>query len=249
MNILFLGYDDTPLVEFLKNDNDIQCVSSKLNLNDFIKYGPDIIISYGYRHIITKDIIAYYQNKIINLHISFLPWNKGCFPNIWSIIDDTPKGVTIHIMDEGIDTGHILFQKYTDINDNDTLESSYNKLKTDIENLFMEKWDNIKQLNLKGMPQLTLGSYHSYKDSLEYFKTLQIDWSMKVSELQHRTDEAIIDEVKAIRNKNNEHWMDVVKLAFKLSPVEARQIFKNIKDCDHQINVLLKELANNDDMD
>jgi hypothetical protein len=40
--------------------------------------------------------------------------------------------------------------------------------------------------------------------------------------------------------------MDVVKLAFRTSPVEARDIFKRIKYCDFKINELLKELADND---
>ena len=43
--------------------------------------------------------------------MSYLPWNRGADPNFWSILEDTPKGVTIHIMDESIDTGDILYQK------------------------------------------------------------------------------------------------------------------------------------------
>lgn len=99
---------------------------------------------------------------------------------------------------------------------------------------------NTASINLIRKFQFELISTHTMSDNrilLTYKKNNKTD------------DLQIINEIEKIRAKNNSHWMDVVKLAFKLSPVEARQIFKNIKDCDHQINVLLKELANNDDMD
>ncbi|MCL0081308.1 hypothetical protein M1N64_03665 [Peptococcaceae bacterium] len=46
-----------------------------------------------------------FQGRAINLHISFLPWNRGADPNFWSFIENAPVGVSIHYLDEGIDTG------------------------------------------------------------------------------------------------------------------------------------------------
>lgn len=60
------------------------------------------------------------------------------------------------------------------------------------------------------------------------------------------TDEEIIGEIQKIRTSNNTHWMDVVRLAFELDPVSARNIFKKIKKCDRDINILLEQLADND---
>ena len=57
-------------------------------------------VSYRYRKIIRQDIIDYFEGKLINMHIAFLPWNKGADPNLWSYIDNTPKGVTIHRIDK-----------------------------------------------------------------------------------------------------------------------------------------------------
>ena len=48
---------------------------------------------------------------IVNLHISYLPWNRGAHPNFWSFFDATPTGVSIHLIDKGIDTGPIIVQK------------------------------------------------------------------------------------------------------------------------------------------
>ena len=248
LKVLFLGYDDCPLLDFLSKNTNVFQTMDKMNLVEIGQFDPDLIISYGYKHIIKKDVIDAYDGKIINLHISYLPWNKGMYPNMWSIIDDTPKGVTIHLIDEGIDTGDILFQREVKIEDEDTLSSSYWRLRGEIEDLFMKKWNIIKTLKFARVKQVPDGTFHLKKTSEKYFSTLGIlnDWEITVGDLKKRSDEAIINEVQEIRAKNNTHWMDVVKLAFRTSPVEARDIFKRIKYCDFKINELLKELADND---
>jgi hypothetical protein len=71
-------------------------------------------------------------------------------------------------------------------------------------------------------------------------------WNTKVGDLIMRSDEDIINDIQEIRAKNNTHWMDLVKLAFEVAPVDSRAIFKKIKFCDEKVNELLKELAEND---
>jgi len=94
------------------------------------------------------------KNNIINLHISLLLWNRGAYPNVWSFLEDTPKGVTIYIIDEGVDTGSILAQKEIYIDENiETLRSSYEKLHREIQALFREKWADIKNRSVKKIPQ------------------------------------------------------------------------------------------------
>jgi|10_taG_2_1085330.scaffolds.fasta_scaffold31050_2 methionyl-tRNA formyltransferase len=248
MRVLFLGYSDCDLLNFLKDRCDVRQTEEKISLESIIAYAPDIIISYGYRNIIAKDVIDHFSGRILNLHISYLPWNRGVFPNIWSIIDDTPKGVTIHMIDEGIDTGDIIFQKIIALSEDDTLSSSYQKLRENVENLFIDNWEKIKQLDFERKKQEPGGTFHLKKTSIRYFKKLGIlnNWEIKVGDLKVITDEDIINEIRDIRAKNNDHWMDVVKLAFRVSPTEARDIFKKIKYCDFKINELLKELAEND---
>lgn len=48
--------------------------------------------------------------------MSYLPYNKGTHPNYWSFIENTPKGVMIHEIDKGIDTGNIIVQKKIKLN-------------------------------------------------------------------------------------------------------------------------------------
>ena len=71
----------------------------------------ELIVSYTYRYIISDEIISCVSGNAVNIHISYLPWNRGSNPNQWSMIDDTPKGVSIHYMTTKLDQGDILAQR------------------------------------------------------------------------------------------------------------------------------------------
>ena len=60
-----------------------------------------------------------------------------------------------------------------------------------------------------------------------------------------RTDLEIIDEVENIRTKNNVNWMDILRLAFKHAPEDARKLMGRVNEYDGRISALLTELANN----
>jgi hypothetical protein len=53
----------------------------------------------------------------------------------------------------------------------------------------------------------------------------------------------IIDEVERVRTRNNVNWMDVLRLAFRHAPEEARDLMKKINKEDDHVSVLLKQLA------
>jgi len=59
------------------------------------------------------------------------------------------------------------------------------------------------------------------------------------------TDIEIIDKIEKIRSKNNINWMNILRLAFKYAPDEARQIISKINSDDQQISQLLKKLSEN----
>lgn len=59
------------------------------------------------------------------------------------------------------------------------------------------------------------------------------------------TDLEIIDKIEEIRSKNNINWMNVMRLAFKYAPDEARDIVSKINSDDQRIGDLLKKLSEN----
>lgn len=63
--------------------------------------------------------------RVINTHPSYLPYNRGKYPYYWSIVDKTPFGVTIHLVEKGVDTGPILWQEEIEVLPTHTGEDLY----------------------------------------------------------------------------------------------------------------------------
>lgn len=59
------------------------------------------------------------------------------------------------------------------------------------------------------------------------------------------TDMEIIDKIQDIRSKNNVNWMDILRLAFRDSPQEARGLMGKVNQYDGEIAALLTQLAAN----
>lgn len=144
---------------------------------------PDLIVSYNYLSIIRQEIITYMKGNIINLHISYLPFNKGKFPNVWSILDHTPKGVTIHYIDEKLDTGDIIAQKQLDIPNSVTLQDSYDQLQEEIQALFKEIYPLKAQWRQMSYPQGGVGTKHTQKDFDEKVAAIIHSWDMTGEQL------------------------------------------------------------------
>ncbi len=192
MKILFLSNNviSDELIYWLKNiaKEEVILFDQFINMDFLRKIKPYFMISYNYKFIIKQEIINYMKNNIINLHISLLPWNRGAYPNVWSFLEDTPKGVTIHIIDKGIDTGPILVQKEVYIDEStETLKSSYEKLHKEIQELFKLKWNDIKNKKLKITPQDSGGSIHYVKDfkKIEYLINDK-GWDISIKEFKNR---------------------------------------------------------------
>lgn len=187
MEILYLGPECKSILKHLQSFGDIVSrTEKKLTECEFIEHNYDFIISYGYRYIIPKRVTNHYKKRIINLHISYLPWNKGADPNFWSIIENTPKGVTIHFVDEGLDTGDILIQKKIKFEEIDTLRTSYKKLSNAIEELFINNWLRIRNYEIIPEIQKGEGTFH-YSKEKEFYKALLIDgWDTKISDLEKK---------------------------------------------------------------
>lgn len=196
MNILFLG-NRLDIPHWLEEQGcNVSMTTHKIDA-DFASHF-DWIISHGYRHIIKKDIINAVSGRIINLHISYLPWNRGASPNYWSFVDDTPKGVTIHYIDEGIDTGDIIAQKLVVFSGTYNLRTTYEKLQTEIIELFKKIWDPLMSVYADGeqtaVKQIGKGSFHMVKDTPEYmwiFRDIDPDDYYHLYEILKERDPAI----------------------------------------------------------
>ena len=175
LNLLYLG-PKSSVSDYLEYYGKVDYSTEKITPEYISRF--DWVVSYGYRHIIKQNVIDASKNPIINLHISYLPWNRGGSPNYFSWKYNTPKGVTIHQIDKGLDTGDIYVQKEVEFSGTETLSTSYNKLKMEIEALFIINFDSIINFSILGSKQVGEGSYHTTRELPP-----NIDYNTKVSDI------------------------------------------------------------------
>jgi methionyl-tRNA formyltransferase len=158
MMVVSLGDYVSPIAAYLRSRESMLQTSGKVTAAGIPP--PFVIVSHGYRHILTPDVIAAAE-VAVNVHIGYLPWNRGASPNLWSFVDGTPKGVTLHLMDAGIDTGPIIAQQQVPLSDLETLRSSYAKLQQAAFRLFVSTWPSIRERTFVAVPQPEGGSFHT----------------------------------------------------------------------------------------
>lgn len=118
-------------------------------------------LSAGYRHKLKPEEWACFPDGILNLHTSYLPWNRGAYPNVWPILDGSPAGVTLHRVDEGWDTGPWLARVRVPVEPWDTAKTLYDKLLVAGVDLVVQNVNLAEKLFWpSGFPQEDAGSFH-----------------------------------------------------------------------------------------
>src|SRR3989338_1042294 len=185
MKILFLSSKNPEcekLLSFLRSaGEEVVCVVDDVLFQEVKEINPEIIVSYSYRFILKSDIFSFPRLGTVNLHISYLPWNRGADPNFWSHIENTPKGVTVHYIDDGIDTGDIIGQELVEFSNDDTLKTSYEKLQHAIQKLFYSLWPDIKIGKAPRSKQVGEGTFHLMKDKAPLLHLLKKGYDTPIS--------------------------------------------------------------------
>lgn len=114
----------------LKNNIEVfQPLKIRSDYQKIIDVKPDIIITCAYGQIIPKILIDLPKYGCINVHASLLPKYRGGAPIHHAIINgDEKTGITIMYMDEKMDEGDIITTQEIKIEENDNLETMFNKL-------------------------------------------------------------------------------------------------------------------------
>ena len=165
MKILCLYNNDCALELFrwMRNrGHDTVLLSERPDPQWCIRQQFELTVSYTCRYILTDEVLDSLGRNAVNLHISYLPWNRGADPNIWSIMEGTPRGVTLHYMDAQTDHGDIITQQILPpAKDTDTLRTTYQELDETARNMFKHAfcyypcWRDMCRKAAGG------GSYHS----------------------------------------------------------------------------------------
>ena len=134
-------------------------------------------------YIIREPILTITRLGVLNFHPSYLPYNRGKNYNFWSLVEDTPFGVTLHFISSGVDSGDIAFQSRIEKNWEDTGKTLYEKAQVEIVRLFVDNFPMIKQGNIPRIPQdLSQGSYHKASE-LDSASFIDLEKSYKARDL------------------------------------------------------------------
>ncbi len=90
---------------------------------------PDLVVVAAFGQILPREVLEIPRKGCVNVHPSLLPKYRGAAPINWTIIRGEVKtGVTIMLMDEGMDTGDILAQEETMITPEETSGELHDRL-------------------------------------------------------------------------------------------------------------------------
>lgn len=166
-------------------------IENKLTPEAVEQMAPSFIISFNYRHMIPEEVLRRMPGRVINLHTSLLPYNRGSNPNFFSFLYDTPKGVTIHLVDRGLDTGDLLCQREIAFDEEkETFASSYDRLLLEIADLFRENWEKIKRGDVVPRRQEGEGSFHRMRELTAIREQMPFTWFETVANFKRRYREA-----------------------------------------------------------
>jgi len=106
----------------------VRAWTQRVSLDLVRDFSPDIIVSYGSRWLLPEEVFTFPRLGTVNAHVGYLPWNRGADPNFWSHAEGTPKGVSLHSIDKGIDTGALIAPEPVGFGEDDTPRTSYDTL-------------------------------------------------------------------------------------------------------------------------
>lgn len=163
---------------------------------------PDAIVVAAYGKILPKRVLDLPPLGCINIHASLLPKYRGAAPIQWAVLNgEKETGVTIMQMDEGIDTGDILFSKAIPIEQDDTALSMFEKLsdlgaemivdamrKIERGEFSLEKQDDSLSC-YSPMISKEMGEINWSKSAEEIFNLIRgmYDWPVAYTKLQEKT--------------------------------------------------------------
>ena len=123
--VFYYSAHNNKFIDEYANDIDFSPISLKSRDETFYQQF-DLFISLHCKQLFPKNLVD--NHNCINVHPGFNPYNRGWFPQVFSIINGKPIGVTIHKMDEELDHGAIIAQKKLEIEPWETSLDIYRRI-------------------------------------------------------------------------------------------------------------------------
>jgi methionyl-tRNA formyltransferase len=149
-----------------------------------VAWRPDVLVVVAYGLILPKAVLDIPRLGCVNVHASLLPRWRGAAPVERALLaGDAISGVTIMLMDEGLDTGPILLQRPIAIAPDDTAATLRAKLAGEGASLLLDALPGLAEGTLHPRAQATEGV--TYARKLEKREAV-IDWSRSAAEIERQ---------------------------------------------------------------
>lgn len=191
VDVVFLGGNETGerIYKWLCDREDVfvhALLTTREQLQLVNTVQPEYIVSCGYRHIVPEDILSVPEQGAINLHPAYLPYNRGANPNVWSIVEGTPAGVTLHYMEPTVDTGDVIAREEVQTDFTDTGKDLYERLEDAQVKLFKDTWPDIVAGDVSPTAQEEDSSTYHRTDDFEELCEFDPDAEVTVKEFLDR---------------------------------------------------------------
>ena len=124
---------DTVTIELDKSITDVseRREAHEINIMAVLEeHGIEAVILSGYMRILSPLFVRQWQGRLLNIHPSLLPKYPGAHAHRDALADGaTVTGCTVHLVDEGVDTGQILAQSQLEIHPDDDEDSLSERVK------------------------------------------------------------------------------------------------------------------------
>ncbi|MEZ4359567.1 MAG: formyltransferase family protein [Kofleriaceae bacterium] len=133
--------------------HDAACLRDPAFLARLRAAAPALALSAHFSQLLSPDFLAIPRHGVANLHSGLLPYNRGHWPEIWSIVRGTPAGITLHLIGEGIDTGDVIDQQAAPVRPEDTCASLAATLEELGVELVLRNWEAMLTGDARAQPQ------------------------------------------------------------------------------------------------
>ena len=118
------------------------------------EWAPDIVIVIGYQFFLPDEFLEIPPMGVLNFHTSLLPRHCGRHPGFWTIwYGDEQSGMAVHFMDSGLDTGEIAYKSFVPVENEDTVDSLYDRIWKSDEAVVKQILNDIESDSVPRTPQ------------------------------------------------------------------------------------------------
>ena len=157
--------------------------TSNVNDKDFIKkikkYNADLFVSMSFDQMIKKQVFDIPNKGTINCHVGKLPFYRGRHGISWMLINDEKEfGISVHYIDDGIDTGDLINQEVFKITDADSYKTILERSYKECPRILYKSIKQIQQNNACRAPQNLISQFGLYCSARKEGDEI-IDWNQK----------------------------------------------------------------------